>query len=666
MENFKKALKQAIMEKAEGVRFEEGQTPTLLFFSNERSLSNLQGMDQYTLEQLIISLLPSSTSPSSSLREGSLSIVNFGELKLLADLQTPIRLFTFIPPQGNQLFQQIKGQLLQPQSRSAPPKPIDLPSSHIADFEPTLRPGHFAISNVTGQTSTNGTSTHSKIEEPTIHAPPIMKREDDPFVPEEPHGLTESNNTLVRPRMPLPVSTASAEGESDFGLKAKSIPTSVAPPIPNLNSPSEEDADTEDYHFNQSVHSIARLPASEFTNTYASSSLPASSPAKTEHVETAIHFGSVVPGETIERLGQLPIDSLLGDMVQRKASDLHMTMGEPPCMRIDGEIQRHPSSRITEEQMRSYLMPIMPPKNREEFARTHDTDFAYEVPGLARFRVNVFRDRQGVGAVLRQIPDRVLSADDLGLPAAIRKLCELHKGLVVVTGPTGSGKSTTLAAMIDLINETRHDHILTIEDPIEFVHRQKNCLINQREVHKHTTSFSRALRAALREDPDIVLIGEMRDLETIEIAIETAETGHLVFGTLHTNTAISTVDRLIDQFPPEQQEQVRVMLSESLKGVVAQTLVKKKGGGRVAAQEILIVDKAVSGLIREGNTHMVQNHMQTQKAKGNLQLNEALLMLVTRGLVDPKDAYMKAVEKEAFLSLLQQKGITLELAKNAS
>jgi twitching motility protein PilT len=349
-------------------------------------------------------------------------------------------------------------------------------------------------------------------------------------------------------------------------------------------------------------------------------------------------------------------------MVQKKASDLHLTLAQPACVRIDGEIVRMGEGTLTEDQMRSYLLPIMPPKNREEFARICDTDFSYEVPGLARFRVNVFRNRMGVGAVLRQIPDKILSADDLGLPPAIRKLCELHKGLVVVTGPTGSGKSTTLAAMVDLINGSRSEHILTIEDPIEFVHQQKRCLVNQREVHKHTQSFSRALRAALREDPDIILIGEMRDLETVEIAIETAETGHLVFGTLHTNTAISTVDRLIDQFPAEQQEQVRVMLAESLKGVVAQTLVKKKGGGRVAAQEILIVDKAVSSLIREGNTHMVQNHMQTQKAKGNCTLNDALLNLVTKGVVDARDAYAKAVEKEAFANMLQQKGITLDPA----
>jgi twitching motility protein PilT len=375
---------------------------------------------------------------------------------------------------------------------------------------------------------------------------------------------------------------------------------------------------------------------------------------------SVIHFGASIPGETIDRTGRLPIDALLENMVQKKASDLHLTLAQPACVRIDGEIVRMGEGTLTEDQMRSYLLPIMPPKNREEFARICDTDFSYEVPGLARFRVNVFRNRMGVGAVLRQIPDKILSADDLGLPPAIRKLCDLHKGLVVVTGPTGSGKSTTLAAMVDLINESRSEHILTIEDPIEFVHQQKRCLVNQREVHKHTQSFSRALRAALREDPDIILIGEMRDLETVEIAIETAETGHLVFGTLHTNTAISTVDRLIDQFPAEQQEQVRVMLAESLKGVVAQTLVKKKGGGRVAAQEILIVDKAVSSLIREGNTHMVQNHMQTQKAKGNCTLNDALLNLVTKGVVDARDAYAKSVEKEAFANMLQQKGITLD------
>ncbi|WP_369696392.1 type IV pilus twitching motility protein PilT [Oligoflexus tunisiensis] len=356
----------------------------------------------------------------------------------------------------------------------------------------------------------------------------------------------------------------------------------------------------------------------------------------------------------------MPIDAILEHMVAKHASDLHLALTEPACLRIDGEIVRMGEAVLTEEQMRSFLMPIMPPKNQQEFARTCDTDFSYEVPGLARFRVNVFRNRMGVGAVLRQIPDKILTADDLNLPAAVRKLCELHKGLVVVTGPTGSGKSTTLAAMVDLINESRSDHILTIEDPIEFVHKQKRCLVNQREVHKHTQSFSRALRAALREDPDIILIGEMRDLETVAIAIETAETGHLVFGTLHTNTAISTVDRLIDQFPAEQQEQVRVMLAESLKGVVAQTLVKKKGGGRIAAQEILIVDKAVSSLIREGNTHMVQNHMQTQKAKGNCTLNDALMALVSKGVVDPRDAYAKAVEKEAFANMLQQKGITLD------
>ncbi|RZA23189.1 MAG: type IV pilus twitching motility protein PilT [Proteobacteria bacterium] len=389
-----------------------------------------------------------------------------------------------------------------------------------------------------------------------------------------------------------------------------------------------------------------------------------SNQAPAPSAKPVIHFGAFIPGETIERgTTVFALDTVLQDMIKRKASDLHLTQGEKMCMRIDGEIVRTGTTNLTEAEMKEYLLAIMPPRNMKEFSEVSDTDFAYEVPGLARFRVNIFRDRMGVGAVLRQIPEKILSADDLGLPPAVRRFCELSKGLVVVTGPTGSGKSTTLAGMVDLINETRHEHILTIEDPIEFVHKQKNCLINQREVHKHTQSFSRALRAALREDPDIILIGEMRDLETVEIAIETAETGHLVFGTLHTNTAISTVDRLIDQFPADQQSQIRVMLAESLKGVVAQTLIRKKGGGRVAALEILVVDKAVASLIREGNTHMMGNHMQTQKAKGNIMLNESLINLVVKGIVDAKDAYMKAVEKEAFLTMLQSKGIALEVQK---
>jgi twitching motility protein PilT len=266
-------------------------------------------------------------------------------------------------------------------------------------------------------------------------------------------------------------------------------------------------------------------------------------------------------------------------------------------------------------------------------------------------------DRKGRGAVFRVIPSKILTAEQLGLSPAILNLCRLSKGLVLVTGPTGSGKSTTLCAMVDHINQTRHDHLITIEDPIEFVHENKQCVINQREVHNHTKSFKGALRAALREDPDIVLVGEMRDLETVAIAIETAETGHLVFGTLHTSTAASTVDRVIDQFPADRQAQIRVMLSESLKGVISQTLCKKIGGGRVAALEVLIVTSAISNLIRESKTFQVQSMMQVGKAVGMVTLNDALMDLVTKKLVTPEEAYVKAIDKAGIEVVMKRAGL---------
>ncbi len=296
----------------------------------------------------------------------------------------------------------------------------------------------------------------------------------------------------------------------------------------------------------------------------------------------------------------------------------------------------------------------MPKKNQEEFERRHDTDFAYEIEDLARFRVNIFMDRKGMGAVFRVIPTEILTAEQLNLSPHILKLCQLSKGLVLVTGPTGSGKSTTLCAMIDYINRTRADHIITIEDPIEFVHESKKCLINQREIHNHTDSFKDALRAALREDPDIVLVGEMRDLETVAIAIETAETGHLVFGTLHTTTAASTVDRVIDQFPADRQAQIRIMLSESLKGVIAQTLCRKIGGGRVAALEVLIVNSAIGNLIRESKTFQIPSMMQTGRGIGMVGLNDALFEHVKNGLVEPQEAYAKSVDKSGFETLLKR------------
>jgi twitching motility protein PilT len=301
------------------------------------------------------------------------------------------------------------------------------------------------------------------------------------------------------------------------------------------------------------------------------------------------------------------------------------------------------------------LLSIMTSKEVTEFRETNDTDWAHEIEGVARFRANGARDRRGPMAVFRTIPSKVPNADELGISREVQNLAYLTKGLVLVTGPTGSGKSTTLAALVDLVNRARHDHIITIEDPIEFVHPSKSCLVTQRQVGLHTRSFKHALRAALREDPDIVLVGEMRDLETVSIAIETAETGHLVFGTLHTTTAPSTIDRIIDQFPPDRQAQVRVMLSESLRGVIAQVLCKKVGGGRVAAREILLSIPAVSNLIREGKTFQIPSIMQTNRKAGMVTLNDALLDLVDAGTVEPKEAYMKATDKTALLTALKNR-----------
>ena len=361
---------------------------------------------------------------------------------------------------------------------------------------------------------------------------------------------------------------------------------------------------------------------------------------------------------TAGRAATAYIDGLFKLMVQQKASDLHLTVGLPPMVRKDGHMQAlDPAAPVLDVAMMGHLLdPITPEKNRKEFQEKNDTDFAYEIPGLARFRANRFMDRKGPGAVFRVIPANILTAEQLGLSQAILGLCKLNKGLVLVTGPTGSGKSTTLCAMVDHINKTRQDHIITIEDPIEFVHENQQCVINQREVHTHTSSFKHALRAALREDPDILLVGEMRDLETIAIAIETAETGHLVFGTLHTTTAASTVDRVIDQFPSDRQAQIRVMLSESLRGVISQTLCRKIGGGRVAALEVLIVTPAISNHIREGKTFQIQSMMQVGRSVGMVTLNDALIDLVTRKLVTPEEAYAKAVDKAVVAGLLKRFG----------
>jgi twitching motility protein PilT len=363
-----------------------------------------------------------------------------------------------------------------------------------------------------------------------------------------------------------------------------------------------------------------------------------------------------------------PIDRLFRAMAAAGASDLHLSVGMPPLVRKDGRMQplEEGAPALDPTSMQELLRPIVPDKNAAEFGARHDTDFAYEIAGLARFRANIFEDRKGPGAVFRVIPNAILTAEQLGLSTHILQLCNLTKGLVLVTGPTGSGKSTTLCAMVDYINRNRDDHIITIEDPIEFVHENRSCLINQREVGTHTDSFKGALRAALREDPDIILVGEMRDLETVAIAIETAETGHLVFGTLHTTTAASTVDRIIGQFPSERQAQIRVMLSESLRGVISQTLCRKIGGGRIAALEVLIVTSAVSNLIREGKTFQLPSIMQVGKAVGMVSLNDALMELVTQKIVAPEEAYQKSVDKTSFEGLLKRAGIDTKFALGAT
>jgi len=356
------------------------------------------------------------------------------------------------------------------------------------------------------------------------------------------------------------------------------------------------------------------------------------------------------------------IVALFQRMVETRCSDLHLSSGNPPLFRKDGEIVRlGDEALLSSERIREMLFSIAPRTSREEFEQRHDTDFAYEVRDVARFRCNLFMDRVGVGGVFRVIPSRIPTVEELGLPKHILQLCRLNKGLVLVTGPTGCGKSTTLASFIDWINNQRTDHIITIEDPIEFVHQNRKCLVNQREVGTHTEGFKQALRAALREDPDIVLVGEMRDLETVAIAIETAETGHLVFATLHTNTAPSTVDRIIDQFPSDRQSQIRTMLSESLKGVISQTLCKRKGGDRVAALEILYVTAAISNLIRESKTFQIPSLMQTNKALGMTLLNDSLLELVHKNLVEPQEAYHRSVAKAEFKSLLDRNGIKIDL-----
>jgi pilus retraction protein PilT len=667
MQRFKSFLNLALSKQALCVRFIADGQPKLVLANHAVEGDGGGSMTAEDIQRIMAAIMPGqSFTNQSSEMVGLLNVGAPGILKLRASCDGILRLDLYMPGSG-QMFESNALDKMVP----TPPPQIQIPLS-AAPAVPA--PSIFSPPTPTSPPSISASS----MTEPPV---PMAKPAQSISIPEL--------SSLVIPPPPapmaaIPVSAPSAPRQSISipgltemvvppppvsaprphnapAVMAMPVPAAVSIPEPILKA-SEEPEDEQMFRSAATRHKASKpqSTASETIPTFSAATLAMVAPVvipATEGETAEINFGNDSAAEGRNSNGQNPIDVLLKEMVQLKASDMHLTVGQPVILRIHGDISRISADPVTAEMMSSFLLPTFPQKNHKEFAQSQDTDYAYELTGVGRFRVNVFRDRNGVGAVMRHIPAQILTAEQLGLSAAITKLCHLSKGLVLVTGPTGSGKSTTLAAMLDLINKTRKEHILTVEDPIEFVHPQQMCLVNQREVRKHTGSFGRALKAALREDPDVVLIGELRDLETIAIAIETAETGHLVFGTLHTNTAMSTVDRMIDQFPADRQSQIRTMLASSLKGVVAQTLLKKKGGGRVAAHEILIANDAVSSLIREGKIQHLANHMLTQKNDGNQLLNDALLKLVQDGVVDFQEALFKSIDKQSFVIAAKQKGL---------
>lgn len=352
------------------------------------------------------------------------------------------------------------------------------------------------------------------------------------------------------------------------------------------------------------------------------------------------------------------LDPFFKLMVETSASDLHLSAGNPPLLRVHGDLQRVKYKVLEDEELREMLYEVAPEEVIKKFEEEGEVDFGLEIPGLARFRANYYKQRRGVAAAFRLIPSRIKTVEELGLPVLLNKLALLPRGLVLVTGPTGSGKSTTLAAIIDYANRTRYDHIITIEDPIEFVHESKNCLVNQRELGTHTKSFANALRAALREDPDIILVGEMRDLETISLAIEASLTGHLVFSTLHTISAAKTIDRIIEVFPPAEQAQIRTSLADAIRAVISQTMFKRiDRPGRIVAVEIMIATPAIRNLIRENKTHQIPSMIQTGRKYGMISLDDCIMDYLQKGWISPEEAFLKAVDKTRFLPFVKDRDL---------
>jgi twitching motility protein PilT len=460
---------------------------------------------------------------------------------------------------------------------------------------------------------------------------------------------------LEVPRAPVhAVSARTAQGAVQVRASAEPAPVArqraqpavSAPPPQAVRTPAQPAVAPQPAAVREAAQPREAPAAQVLANAVAPQAAPRNPPQAT---------AAQAPGASAREIHQLLVATL-----QARGSDLHLSSGVQPMVRIDGEMRpltiRGP---LTSEAIRQMVWPILPERLRNQFVESKDVDFGYELEGYARFRGNLFVDRKGMGAVFRVIPNQIVSADRLGLPPEVMRLCDLPKGLVLVTGPTGSGKSTTLASMIDYVNRSRNGHIITVEDPVEFVFDNKKCLVNQREVGAHTNSFRDALRAALREDPDVLLVGEMRDLETIEIALEMAETGHLVFSTLHTSSAPAAVDRIIDQFPADRQSQIRIMLAESLKGVIAQMLCKRVGGGRVAAFEILMGVPAVSHLIRDKKVFQLPSVMQTGGKLGMRLMNDSLFDLVKRGAVAAEEALSTTQDRAGLLAALKEANIAV-------